>query len=159
MGDEVAVMMDGAVKECGNPRQIYERPCSAPVMSFLGDANLFSGTVTRIDGEVATVRLDGGEVVRGTASEALRVGSRVTAGIRPEHTRIGKLPDSAAAATSCVKCHVEEVMFHGSRDVVIGQLEAGRVKAFGEARGAPVEAGDVVSIDWSAEDCRLFAEA
>jgi iron(III) transport system ATP-binding protein len=43
MGDEVAVMLDGLVKQQGSATELYDLPCSRSVAEFVGDANLLCG--------------------------------------------------------------------------------------------------------------------
>lgn len=43
LGDEVAVMRDGAVEQQATPGELYARPASAWVGGFVGDANLVAG--------------------------------------------------------------------------------------------------------------------
>src|SRR5690606_14478370 len=58
MSDRMAVMRDGEVSQVGAPRDVYERPDSAYVASFLGVANLIrvdhhgDGVVAGVDGAV-----------------------------------------------------------------------------------------------------------
>ena len=53
VSDRVAVMSDGAVEQVGTPREIYRRPATRFVASFVGDNNVFRGTV-------GSVRVAGG---------------------------------------------------------------------------------------------------
>ena len=43
MGDEVAVMQDGHIRQCGAPDEVYGHPASPWVASFVGDANFIPG--------------------------------------------------------------------------------------------------------------------
>ncbi len=43
LGDRVAVMSDGAVRQVGTPEELYLRPADRWVASFVGDANLLPG--------------------------------------------------------------------------------------------------------------------
>jgi len=45
LGDRVAVMLQGEVAQLGPPEDVYRRPASAAVATFLGDANLLPGEV------------------------------------------------------------------------------------------------------------------
>jgi len=85
MADVIVVMNGGRIEQAGEPAELYERPRTEFVASFLGVSNLLPGTV---DGSDA-VRLDGGAVLR-VAPEAID-GRRgpVAVGIRPEKLRVG----------------------------------------------------------------------
>src|SRR5690606_40053668 len=50
VSDRIAVMNEGRIEQIGTPREIYERPATAFVASFVGSTNLVSGRV--IDSEM-----------------------------------------------------------------------------------------------------------
>jgi spermidine/putrescine transport system ATP-binding protein len=85
MADGIAIMNAGQIEQLGAPADLYERPRTAFVASFLGISNLLPGTVSG----PGAVRLDEGTEVR-VPREALngRTG-RVAVGVRPEKIRIG----------------------------------------------------------------------
>ena len=85
MADSIAIMNAGHIEQLGTPSDLYERPRTAFVASFLGISNLLAGTVAGPD----TVRLDEGTEVR-VPHETLngRTG-RVAVGVRPEKIRLG----------------------------------------------------------------------
>lgn len=68
VADRVVVMNEGRIEQVGTPEQVYDRPASPFVHSFLGDVNLFHGrlvrphdlelsrTATRDAGYAATIR-------------------------------------------------------------------------------------------------------
>ena len=52
MSDRIAVMNAGNVEQIGTPTEIYDRPSTVFVASFIGQANLWAGTQTgRADGD------------------------------------------------------------------------------------------------------------
>ena len=85
MADGIAIMNGGRIEQLGAPADLYERPQTAFVASFLGISNLLPGAVSGAD----SVRLDDGTEVR-VPREALngRTG-RVAVGVRPEKIRVG----------------------------------------------------------------------
>jgi spermidine/putrescine transport system ATP-binding protein len=78
-------MSGGRIEQAGDPAELYERPRTEFVASFLGVSNLLPG---RVEGPDA-VRLDGGQTLR-VAPAALdgRTG-QVSVGIRPEKLQVG----------------------------------------------------------------------
>jgi putative spermidine/putrescine transport system ATP-binding protein len=81
MADRVAVMAEGRVLQTGTPREIYDRPVSRAVASFVGHANLWNGTVLG-DGRV---RVAIGEIAADTRGFA--TGAAVAVLARPERVR------------------------------------------------------------------------
>ena len=45
MSDTIVVMKDGVIQQIGNPTDIYNEPKNAFVADFIGDSNIFSGTM------------------------------------------------------------------------------------------------------------------
>ena len=83
LADRIAVMNFGRVEQVGAPTELYERPATAFVASFLGVSNLLDGET---DGDGA-VRLRDGTVVRALGAAGRK--GRVAVGIRPEKIRVG----------------------------------------------------------------------
>lgn len=80
--DRIAVMMGGRLAQVGTPRELYERPASRAVATFIGEANLIPATV-RDAGSVDCVlgRL------RVTVPAGIPTGTKVELCVRPERIR------------------------------------------------------------------------
>ncbi|WP_415381692.1 ABC transporter ATP-binding protein [Halosimplex sp. TS25] len=61
ISDRLAVMSDGRVEQVGTPREVYERPATEFVASFVGENNLFRGEVVDRTGAATTVAVNGTE--------------------------------------------------------------------------------------------------
>jgi sn-glycerol 3-phosphate transport system ATP-binding protein len=84
LAQRVMVMNKGIAEQIGTPVEVYERPASRFVASFIGSPamNLLDGKVS-IDG--CRFELDGGVAIP-LGNQRLRLAGRaVTVGIRPEH--------------------------------------------------------------------------
>ena len=94
MADRIIVMKDGQMLQFATPREIFERPATEFVASFVGEPqmNVFDVTLTQSDrGMVAAtpdfaIALDQDWVRRSRLGE--RAGQTVRLGIRPEHIAI-----------------------------------------------------------------------
>ncbi len=78
LSDRVCVMNDGVIQQFASPEEIYHRPATAFVASFIGKPNRLRGTVSG-----AAVELAGGLVLRPTSLTA-RDGDTVDVFIRQE---------------------------------------------------------------------------
>ena len=78
LSDRIAVMNKGKIQQVASTTEIYERPTNDFVADFVGESNIFHGTVT----EVGSVTLESGRRLL-IASSAV-VGSRVGVLMRPE---------------------------------------------------------------------------
>ncbi|WP_213881493.1 ABC transporter ATP-binding protein [Pseudomonas sp. dw_358] len=56
MSDSISVMHNGAIVQTASPEQLYEAPASRYVADFIGESNLFDGTVQRLHGNTAVLR-------------------------------------------------------------------------------------------------------
>jgi multiple sugar transport system ATP-binding protein len=96
MADRIIVMKDGVMQQFASPREIFERPATEFVATFVGepqmnvlDCTLQSGDAGPVaDCGVFAVALD----TAWTATHALRPGQRLRLGIRPEHIAVGASP-------------------------------------------------------------------
>jgi len=84
LADRLIVMNRGRIEQVGAPSDIYERPATRFVASFVGTPpmNMFAGVVGE-DGR--HVRIDGGDRIDiGAGWHAVRPGQSVDMGVRPE---------------------------------------------------------------------------
>ncbi|GAB4228367.1 MAG: ABC transporter ATP-binding protein [Kiloniellaceae bacterium] len=59
MSDKIVVMNKGRIEQAGSPQEVYTRPRSEFVARFLGNSNLLDGCVTRTEGSLAGIEVDG----------------------------------------------------------------------------------------------------
>jgi spermidine/putrescine transport system ATP-binding protein len=84
MSDQVAVMNKGRFEQIGTPQELYGQPKTPFVASFVGDNNIWPGTVREAgDGQVV-LQTKEGFIFRARCTEALSPGDRVHLFIRPE---------------------------------------------------------------------------
>ena len=72
LGDEIGLLERGRLHQVGPARRLLDHPADATVAQRLGDANLLTGRVVRVDDEVALVRLACGHEVEAEPGELLR---------------------------------------------------------------------------------------
>ena len=87
MADTIAVMNEGKIEQMGSPIQIYEHPKTAFVANFLGQTNLFEGTVAGIEGDELAVKVKVTTIFVPLSSTEIRSG-RIVFGVRPEKVKI-----------------------------------------------------------------------
>ena len=85
MADSIIVMNHGRIEQSGEPAELYERPATAFVASFLGVSNLLEGEITGPD----AVRLDNGTLIHVAPADLAGRSGRVAVGIRPEKLQVG----------------------------------------------------------------------
>lgn len=121
MSDRICVMRAGSIEQLATPEELYRRPESAFVASFLGSATITRGAVVGSNGDSVDVVLSGaaGLRVRARAARTMASGDVVDVVLRPEDLR---LVDRAAGPAAIV---TEEVFFGESikRRVRLGDTE------------------------------------
>jgi spermidine/putrescine transport system ATP-binding protein len=88
MSDRVVVMRAGGIEQIGTPREIYRRPRNRFVTEFIGENNIFTLVVDRIEGDLASARTAEGMILT-IPGGGRRLGEEVTAVLRPEDLRPG----------------------------------------------------------------------
>ena len=106
MADRVAVMQDGEIVQESPPRDIYQKPKSRFVASFIGQINFLDGKITApgmVETPAGTLRFED--------SDAPAVGTDVTVAIRPENL----FPQTGGVASEGNQLvgEVEDVVFLG----------------------------------------------
>jgi spermidine/putrescine transport system ATP-binding protein len=146
MSDRIAVMNDGSIEHLGTPREIYEHPRTRFVAGFIGTSNLLTGTVTRLDGDHAIIRISPDEqIIVPVQDRAVSEGSRLELTVRPE--KIDLTTERPAGEGCALRGTVTEVVYLGTStnfsvttsagaDVVVFQqnsASAGNVAARGDS--------------------------
>jgi putative spermidine/putrescine transport system ATP-binding protein len=84
MSDRIAVLNRGKVEQVGTPVEVYERPETTFVTTFVGHSNIVEVDLVSVNGEMATVRL-GGREFPASARRHAASGSAVRLAVRPEN--------------------------------------------------------------------------
>ena len=115
LSDRIAVMNNGKVEQVDSPVNLYEKPRSSFVASFIGDANFFTGTVVEMQHE-GYVRVS----VEGLGSPLVLSNGTVSANqtlrlmVRPEKISLMlKRPPSGERVTA-FRGIVEDIAYCGS---------------------------------------------
>jgi spermidine/putrescine transport system ATP-binding protein len=137
MSDRVAVMDQGVLEQVGTPEEVYLRPATLFVATFVGEANRFRGKVSTANGDRYQVVLDGGPVVAAHGPPGLVPEQAVTMVVRPEHVIIEQGSGTGLSA------RVTDISFMGP--VRHLKLETERfgtlvVTQHGQAAWAPLDA-------------------
>ncbi|CAH2601448.1 putrescine ABC transporter ATP binding subunit [Rhodovastum atsumiense] len=157
--DRLAVLNRGRLEQVGPPAELYERPATRYVASFLGAANLLEAVVAESGPGVTRLRLGCGSLVA-AAGSALAPGSRVTLALRPERLRLdtdGDITTQALAGT------VTDVTYRGSTLELALRLADGAAlrvsRPLGEGAGPALpRPGDPLRVRWSPAASMLLTQ-
>jgi sulfate/thiosulfate transport system ATP-binding protein len=129
LGDRIAVLHAGHLEQVGTPEEVYNRPETEYVATFLGAANLLLGVAAGGRVELGTASIEAG-----AESARFREGQSVKLVFRPEDVHLsltGALPEGCNRLTNGV---VEERHFIGAYERLTVRLDlvARRQQAAGE---------------------------
>jgi spermidine/putrescine ABC transporter ATP-binding subunit len=154
MADRIAVMNAGRVEQVGAPDDLYDSPATTFVARFIGDSNLFPGTVGTDGAGPALISPDGTWRVDAASLDrsGLGVGAAAAVLVRPERLRIA--PQVAAGDVSrmdnVVSGVLVETVFLGATRKYLVELAPGRslqVRSSSDER-LDVEPGAPVVVGW-----------
>ncbi|MCC7409910.1 MAG: ABC transporter ATP-binding protein [Phycisphaeraceae bacterium] len=159
VADRIAVMSAGRIAQAGPPRELYQRPRSRFVASFLGQANFLTAEVVSIEPGRLLLRTPAGEIraVRDTepadSTGEIAVGTTVTCCIRPESVRPRPVAGSGGRGTLRGVCAGSTYLGHATEarlDLGDGSWLTATVvgnswsPAVGEAATVEIDPGDVI---------------
>jgi multiple sugar transport system ATP-binding protein len=155
LGHRIAVLTEGRLEQVGTPSELYERPTTVFVASFIGSPPMAMLLARAIDGRLEITGFK--TVVPLRQDDAgLRSGQRVTVGIRPESVReVGLLPPDRAAR---VEGEVEVVEPLGAHNHVQLRVGDNRLAAMLPASCRP-RLGEVLALEIDLAALHFFDEA
>jgi len=153
MSDRIAVMNEGRVAQLGRPEDLYDRPSSRFVASFLGESNFLPGIVHGFQDEDIVVAECGGTMVRAVALSRPTRGEKVVLTMRPERMRFADGP--CGDGLNRMRATVTEAVFAGERCRYLLAAPDGTSMVLKEPSGAAVRrrsVGEMADIAWLAAD-------
>ena len=160
MSDRIAIMHDGVMDQIGSPTDIYERPATKFVATFIGETNVFDGTIKLIANGKAVIGIENGDVTTsGSVTETeekntgFSVGEFVTVSVRPEKLHFSAEPVEGFSVPALVKDYI----YVGSVVKCLAVLPNGNEVKMERLAGEELpKSGDKVFICWNPEDAVLI---
>ncbi len=160
MSDRIAIMHDGVMDQIGSPTDIYERPATKFVATFIGETNVFDGTIKSIVNGKAVIGIENGDVTTsGSVTETeekntgFSVGEFVTVSVRPEKLHFSAEPVEGFSVPALVKDYI----YVGSVVKCLAVLPNGNEVKMERLAGEELpKSGDKVFICWNPEDAVLI---
>ena len=170
VSDRIAIMNQGDILQIGTPHDIYESPATDFVARFIGDTNLFDGTITSVEQVVLQdhggiteymVELDIPELgkIKVTDVDEVKVGQKVSFTIRPEKIVITKeKPTTKRDDINLLQGIIDEPIYSGFQTKFYVQLTNGTlIRVIKQHQNYSDEGPDIrwkdnVYLSWSALD-------
>ena len=156
VADRIVVMHEGRIAQVGDPFTISTRPENEIVARFMGDNNIFRGSVAR---EGDRLVIDAGRLkVATTAPAGFEPGSEAAASIRASGVRVDEEPRSHDGVNQ-LQCEVEFVEYLGDlvklhlrqdEDVFVAKVPGDEYALLRGREGATVR------ISWQEADVQLL---
>lgn len=161
MASRIALMRDGRLVQVGQPRDLYEAPCSRYVADFFGAANLFAASVAGIAAGVATLECgEAGSGLHALCDGDTPIGTAVTVMVRPEHVRLSR---ERPAQTNALAARIGALSFLGSfyaceLTLPTGKTVRARLSPLEfEAAGRPAP-GEAAHVWWEPKAARTLSQ-
>lgn len=152
--DRIGIMNEGELIQIGTPQEVYEEPATPFVAQFIGDTNLWNGTLAEEDSGV--VRTDSDLRLSVVEDGNQHAGTSVSVSVRPEQINIAQSlnDDNVLEAT------VKEQIYQGDDILYEVDTEGGEVTIQQSAKESTdlYEAGDSVSIGFDRKSVHLISE-
>lgn len=146
MSDRIGVMQKAKVEQVGTPQEIYERPKTLFVTTFIGQSNVIDATVRGREGERLAVRFGDSTALTRLPSDNFAEGKAVKLVVRPENIIIGEAGTGLAATVVSETYQGALVRYHlsvGGQDIVAERQNQSHL-----ARLSP---GQAIGVTWDPE--------
>ncbi len=158
MSDRIAVMNEGRVEQVGAPDEIYERPISNFVTSFIGESNIITAEVVEASDRGATLKVGDVKLAVDTKANIIP-GQSVSVVIRPEHIFLGPDAENGNGLVT-TRAVVRNRSYQGS--FIRYELTNGDLALVAEALNRPgfevYPPGAEISIGWHRDSCSIVRD-
>jgi len=154
MSDRIAVMQDGITYQIGTPDEIYNKPNTPFVASFIGKMNFLEGKVIKVSPKSIEVKISDFKVYCKKDEYKISEEEIVSVSVRPEKVYINsfkKLPNE-------IESKLTRIVFRGGDYEVttaFGDFELLSVVDF-KSWDKSHELGDIIKVGWELEDAKVF---
>jgi putative spermidine/putrescine transport system ATP-binding protein len=114
MADRIVVMNEGRVEQVGTAEEIYSRPRTRFVASFIGSCNFLTGALVAGAGGAILFRSERLTVAVGPDGPGAGAGTRGTLAVRPEVLRLLAPEEAVPAGLNAAPGRIQEVTYLGA---------------------------------------------
>ncbi|MEO8314107.1 MAG: sn-glycerol-3-phosphate ABC transporter ATP-binding protein UgpC [Pseudomonadota bacterium] len=153
LADRIVVINDRRIEQIGTPMEIYRRPATRFVASFVGTPriNLVPVEVTDFNGRALARLPDGATIQTGVSFSTLPAAANMTLGLRAEAVRIGE------GGAGDIKGTVRVVERLGDRTLVHVALPGGTLITAEDRGDSAIQPGQAVGLTVTGTAAHLFA--
>jgi putative spermidine/putrescine transport system ATP-binding protein len=154
MSDRIAVFNKGRIEQIGTPEELYDRPATRFVASFIGDTNLVEGRVLGVAGGICEIETAAGRIAASTRTP-IEAGAAVFVAVRPERVVLAPVRAAGAGLEGTI---VEQVFLGTSRKYVVRLADDTEIVVLRPISDPPFEqAAPAVRLSWAADKATAFS--
>jgi putative spermidine/putrescine transport system ATP-binding protein len=154
IADNLIVMNAGRLEQAGTPTELYDRPKSLFVNTFVGQASVLTATIAENDAQTSMLRLAGGETLRLPRASGFIRGAKVAVAIRPEHVVLHATPvPGSMPARRLMSVPQGPLRLH---DLVLADGTAIKAAERRPPHAPDAAVGDEVHLAFTLDHCRLY---
>ena len=154
VGDRIVVMHEGRIEQVADPYTISTKPENVQVASFMGDNNVFHGTITSLEGGRLLLETEHVAISAPAPQDGLEIGASTAVSVRAAAVHV----DADAAAPggrNQLTCSIDVVEYLG--DLVKLHVSAGGKRLLAKVAGERYlefrgGEGSTVRLSWKEED-------
>ena len=158
MSDRVAVINAGRVEQIGTVNEIYYKPATRFVASFIGDSNIVEAEILNSDSGMLRCRLQGGLELLVRREESHPI-SKLLLSLRPEKIRLHRIDPGSI---NSFPCQVAMEIFKGAMNEITlsiqGNLQLGAILANDGNAGTSFHQGNQIFATIQPEDIQIVAD-
>lgn len=146
MSDRIGVMQKARVEQVGTPQEIYERPKTLFVTTFIGQSNVIDVTVKGRDGDRLSVGFSDVTALTRAPATDISEGTAVKLVVRPENVIVGQ-PGTGLPATVISETYQGALVRYrlsiGTNEIIAERQNQSHVERFSP--------GQAVGVSWDPE--------
>lgn len=152
MSDRIVIINKGKIEQIDTPVNIYNYPKTKFVADFIGESNLLKGIITKIDNNIATIKIGNIEVL--ALNQINKVNDNVYLLIRPEQLKITKTKPN----NQFLKGTITDHLYQGDIIKIFVNVDdlSLKINRFNEQELLPLNSE--VYISWDIEDALIIQD-
>jgi spermidine/putrescine transport system ATP-binding protein len=156
MSDRIGVMSVGLLEQVGEPDLVYNHPDTAFVASFVGENNVFRGTVSRLEDGFAVIDTPEGSIQCRNPKQ-LQAGDETTAFVRPETIFMA---NGNVERANVIICKVASTSFEGAYANIGLEADSGlrlAMRLNNDGSNAQIAPGSALRVAFSPQNTLLLS--
>ena len=150
MSDRIAIVKNGKIEQIDTPENIYNKPSSLYVASFIGDANIIDSKVEKIDDKRIYLKNN----ITIVNNNKFKCEDKVKIVIRPENIKVS----NNIKKDNSLNGIVNELIYDGANTKLMVKVNDLVLKVLVFGNDKKYKLGDDISLYWNIDDVLVFGD-